>query len=308
MVAFVQAQQHVLRHRSEEVLADIQAINLRQSTFEQANQFRQKWAKWIASTGDCASEHCDFYVRFLDFSARHYSQFQRPSLRLAYHLFGGRQTIVYAGISVRNGIVWQKSFGVGFYDYLGREPELLEARADTVPGIDQTLSVTHPEYSMNRAFPGIVWLLRFTPYVAKSDLDRLMQFDLTCISRRRACLSPGEIMPAAWQQSVGEEDAPMPDRCSQQIAELRVRDAEDVIIVNVVRNQTRVDSKIGTYHAILLTLEASLKRRTSWIPGTSRNMLPSSSSVSNTLVPGTRWIMLLTHDGFINDRQVSIPD
>ncbi len=79
-----------------------------------------------------------------------------------------------------------------------------------------------------------------------------------------------------------------------------------VIIVSVVRNQATAASRIGSYHVILLKLEESLKHRVPWIPGTDRNLLLSDPSLSKTLVPGTHWIMLLAHNGFINDRQIGV--
>src|SRR5260370_15832265 len=131
---------------------------------------------------------------------------------------GGHPARVTAKILVRDGTVWGKDFSVWIESYghpVGwsgnwRSEFTLIASAYTVSRferhffgpIDSQLML-HPYYSIGRPSGCTIcvegWAI-FTPYVAPSDVYRLTQMDIYCITRRRTCLYQSDILPVAWAQ------------------------------------------------------------------------------------------------------------
>jgi hypothetical protein len=65
----------------------------------------------------------------------------------------------------------------------------------------------HPNYLISR--PGgceicISGYVHFTPYADPGDIRRLMQLNLSCLTRIHPCLDQNDIMPAAWKQYLAE--------------------------------------------------------------------------------------------------------
>jgi hypothetical protein len=84
----------------------------------------------------------------------------------------------------------------------------------------------------------------FTPYAAPADVQRLMQVDLSCLTRWRSCVTQGEIMPIAWAQYLAER--PLVDGCSGELAcspsflEVLGRDSVNIAIVEVLKYHREV--------------------------------------------------------------------
>lgn len=317
-VIAIHVQQQVLRRRAERLLVDIRTLDLRKTTFAEAQTVFRRWSSWGRYEGECKEESCAFEVTLQDFSYNHRSIFyDRPWLYRPYMFVGGRPAQVHAGISVRNGIVWAKSFyvtvevpprGSPGWDY---EYGLI-GDAQTVSrftwGANAGLKL-HPNYVVDR--PGgctgclAVYAL-FTPYADREDIKRLMQFDLSCLTRWRPCREQGDIMPAAWAEHLAEEPrlqrAYQDHTCSLRTVQLLGRDAENAAIIEVVANRQEGTSHGETFQVSTVRLTERLKRTGFWNVGTSRDVRVFRGTVALTHLntpsevrPGGRFIILFAH-------------
>jgi hypothetical protein len=135
--------------------------------------------------------------------------------------FGVRPAQIIARVEMRDGIVWGKGFSstIQFlspsYSADGRRYDyVLIASAHSVPrfpvrdyGILADPVRLHPNYAIGR--PGgctgcvAVWA-DFTPYADTADVHRLMQLDLSCLTRWHPCTTQQDIMPVAWAEFEAE--------------------------------------------------------------------------------------------------------
>jgi hypothetical protein len=271
----IQAQQWYLRYRSERLLADIRALELRKSTFEDAQRLYETWRKGAHYEGTCSRETCRLQVEFDDFTWNHAEFFSRyPRLFRVYHAVGGRAAKVIAAVSVRKGLIWTKNFSVsveapmdnswrhGTYTLVGSAETV--SRFANFGHIRPDLLV-HPEYEVGK--PGgcevclAVWA-NFTPYAEASDINRLMTYDLSCLTRLSSpCLVQEDLMPEAWNQLMREEGHDWPNvPCSSQTTALLGRDAENVAAVAISRRKNE-ESESTTTVRLVTMLKAT---RTTW--------------------------------------------
>jgi hypothetical protein len=107
----VQLQLRLLRFRSEQLLSDIKSLEMRKSTWADAQHLMRKWGEWGHYDGTCTSEYCDYTIRLGDFFYRHRQLMpDSPWIREQYGRIGGRIIVVTAGLLVYNGVVWGKAF------------------------------------------------------------------------------------------------------------------------------------------------------------------------------------------------------
>jgi len=215
--------------------------------------------------------------------------------------------LVVANISIRNGTAWGKGFAVVLKVWtsspLPRSDSeyLLDAEAQSVSrfasiNFYRDLAL-HPDYLVGKpsACEGCEALyVRFTPYVDPADLSRLMQFNLDCITRWRACRTQNDIMPVVWAQIEAEDQLPYKRRrCSAEVIELTARDAENAAIIEIASA-----GKEPSEPRLLLkaNLMQSLKRATFWKVGSEQSFSISSESMaraqSSAVRPHTKWIAL----------------
>jgi hypothetical protein len=74
--------------------------------------------------------------------------------------------------------------------------------------------------------------VKFSPYADSGDIRRLTNFDLSCLTRWRACMTQEDIMPDAWKQYPAE-DAPIgeslsPVDCPSFVAQMIGRDSANI--------------------------------------------------------------------------------
>ncbi len=168
--------------------------------------------------------HLDDYLRWLLKMSYDEGPFVRmvSSLTEGYMVIGGRPTKITATVGMRDGHVWSKGFLVNIETYWHRIPKAdsdrwfeyaLIASINSVQRLDygRTLDgdqiTLHPNYIISR--PGgcegcIEGYVNFTPYADPDDIHRLMQLNLSCLTRIRPCLDQSDIMPAAWGQYLRE--------------------------------------------------------------------------------------------------------
>jgi len=202
--AFIQIQQRILRRRAEHLLADIRGIELRKSTWPDAQKIFTRWGAWGHYEGDCTERSCTYEIELTAF------WFPGP-----YEMLGGRWTRINASLSVVDGVIWGKAFSVELEVPPGKGADhsyddqryALIGRSESVAGFwPGAPNVMHPNYLIGKpsGCEGCmaVWV-RFTPYADPADVQRLMDFDLSCLTRRPACRDEGDIMPTAWKERTG---------------------------------------------------------------------------------------------------------
>jgi hypothetical protein len=319
-VGAIHIQQHILRRRAESLLSDIRGLNLRTSTFANAQITFRRWATWGNYADGCSERFCSFDVALNDFVYDHLEIFGgRPWLLRPYLLVGGRPARVRAYLVVRNGLVWAKGFSVAMEVTPGGEGEpwshvssySLIGEARSVPRFGAIGSwaelALHPNYIIGK--PGgcttcLMVYANFTPYADVADVNRLMQFDLSCLTRWHPCRREGDLMPAAWEQRLRErprlEELWQQSReCNQDSIKLLGRDAENVAVVEVIANRRETDRQDEPFQVATVRLVDKLKRVGSWNVGFTRELRLFKESWALTpegknswVRPGSRLIIL----------------
>jgi hypothetical protein len=242
--AFVQGQQLLLRWRAEHLLNDIRQIQMGKSSWGDAQKVMTKWGAQGGFFGSCTAELCDYHIAMQDwFRGMPATNFEGGVqstildyrkccgwLKPIYRLLGGRFAVVQGWIHVQNGIIWTKTFSVriansyedyvpwqdtgGYWDplvvYAGGSTHL--TRFDYIPD--------HPEYSIDLGPCTVCTLVKinFTPQTDKQTMDKLLDVDLSCLTRWRGCRQE-EIMPAAYK--LGIADSNRPDLIARNSSECR---------------------------------------------------------------------------------------
>jgi hypothetical protein len=319
-VAGIQIQQRILRARAERLLSDIRGLELRKSNWSDAQRIFTHWGAWGHYDGSCNSQHCDYWIQLGDFFYTH-PKFvpSAPWARRAYDLFGGRMGQIRANVLVMDGLVWGKDFRL----YVEVPPEggpdaafagngyTLVGDSETVSrlaaGFESPLLELHPYYLVGT--PGgctgcLAVYARFTPFADPSDVNRLMDFNLACLTALKPCREKGDIMPAAWRQylaeanvssAVGNHTRP----CAVPL-QWQGRDSDNAVIVEVVSNRTEKGTEF--FQVSTVRLLKRLKAASFWDIGTTRDIrvFPGDVSLTRANLPedvssGSSFIMLFQH-------------
>src|SRR5208282_1012367 len=314
-VAFIPIQQEILRRRAERLLADIRNLNLRKSTWNDAQQIFARWGAWGHYDGACTQGSCSYQVEFGDFMNTYPHLAQRLQfLEPAYRLFGGRTSLIRAGFDIHDGVIWAKGFSLFVEVPPERAPNSYEY---TLIGSAWSVSrfrsfrpslADHPNYIVGT--PGgctgcLAVFAEFSPYSDPADVERLMQFDLSCLTKRQPCREKAEIMPAAWAQYLKDGDnaraVEMRPECSIYPLKLFGRDTANAAIVDVVANRTEGAAK-DAFQVSTVRLVKKLKGTSFWDLDTIRDVRVFPGNVSRTphnqptdVAPGARFILLFAH-------------
>ena len=166
--------------------------------------------------------HWDDYVRWrlkLSYATGPFVRFEAVALRL-YMAIGGQPATVSATIGMMDGTVSTKDFEVktvvytrySLLAFLGVRggPDFLIAGAYTVSHINPRASgwcepqfALHPNYLIC-GLMGVAGWVYFTPDTNAPDIHRLMDFNLSCLTRILPCRTQLDIMPKAWAQYLAE--------------------------------------------------------------------------------------------------------
>ena len=192
------------------------------------------------------------------------------SLFRGYMRIGGRPSSVVANIGMRDGIVWSKGITVRIETYSKNGPwtssdggdveYTLIATAHSVTRFDYLQTrlndrqlALHPDYAIGRPDGCEICILgwaKFSPYAFSEDMNRLMRFDLSCLSRWHPCLTQTDIMPAAWAQYLAERPRVYgtsdPISCPPSAYEMIGRDSAHIAIGEVLKYQEELYP--GGYH------------------------------------------------------------
>ena len=214
----VQFQQRLLRWRAERLMADMHQIHLYQSTWADAQRLMYKWGAWGHYDGSCTAAECRYEISLTDISYRKLGRLMRHGGFRVYSLFGGRATRLSVSFTVHDGTIWRETAGIS----VTASPRVLSAEDEFpltlivetksrqrlrrteddwwIMGPDEQLA-EHPYYKVGR--PGgceinceeaVVTYSTRTPPV---EIDRLMSFNLSCLTRLSSCMDLEQILPAA---------------------------------------------------------------------------------------------------------------
>ncbi len=269
-----QIEQRTYRRRVQILLSDVQSIQLRKTTWDEAQTLFRRWDTDRQYDPQCDSGHCSLKIT-LDNAAYRFiagrnmlvklDDYFRWKFRLSYDvgpfvraefwLFrlyirtGGHPAEVVAQVGMRNGVVWSKGVflsiethsrpagqsGNWYYSLIADIHSVSEFGYFGSPRVDPQL-LSHPDYEIGQ--PGgcevcVMGWVKFTPYAPPEDIHRLMQLNLSCLTRWRPCTTQSDIMPAAWSQYLAEHTSvpsqwfvpyvlvarPVPRRCAARIAQ-----------------------------------------------------------------------------------------
>jgi hypothetical protein len=217
-LAFVQVQQRVLRHRAERLLADFQAIRLKQSNWADAEVLMKRWGAWGHYQGICEAEECTYFITLEDkgsiinsklhdyMEARLPQSYSGITFSRIYRVLGGRYARMRMGFLVENGLVQRDSVGMAIgvpqddfwceFNCAGGDGLLLSARASQslkslwpsgpwIAGDDEQLT-EHPNYKEGRpsGCEGCMAArVTFTPYATQAEITTLTSYNLSCLTR-----------------------------------------------------------------------------------------------------------------------------
>lgn len=277
-----QIEQRTYRRRVQILLSEVQTVQLRKTTWDEAQALFLRWADDRRYDPHCDSTSCSLKIT-LDNAAYHFVTTQNvlvkldnyfrwkfklsysvgPLVRAEFWLFrlymhtGGHPARVIANVGMRNGVVWSKGVllsietnahpagqpgnGAGEYSLIADIHSLSRFGYFGNPSPAAQL-LSHPDYEVGQ--PGgcevcVMGWVKFTPYAAPEDIYRLMQLNLSCLTRWRPCTTQSDIMPTAWSQYLvertNEGQRSETSGCLPVLVEILGRDSAYAAAVEVVR-------------------------------------------------------------------------
>jgi hypothetical protein len=243
----VQIQERIFRHRAEQLLADMRFLMLHRANL---NEARPVFNRWNVDGDPCAGQDCSFEVELQGGPSHSFDMYPTEWDVKWTHLlrkFGSRYAVVRAQAHLDKGIVSYVTVSVHLEDPSG--DVLLSGEVTAIPrfsahDIWQGLAL-HPNYLIGKADNGRIWgtwrdayvYANFDPHASAEDITRLASFDLSCLTRLRACREPGDLLPGAAAQSAKEEPQLAQARrehfCSAEIVGLLARNADYAGVVEV---------------------------------------------------------------------------
>jgi hypothetical protein len=316
----MRVERHILRNRAEALMADMQSITLRQTSFQQVQPIFRRWRKWGSFEGPCSSARCEFNIDLHDLNSRpdRYLYRDVTIFKLA-SLVGESPTAISARIGVLDGVVWSEQIGFAI------EPpgNLLEGNATSVSRIDPPFASSnwqsHPEYTVQEAanLPDDV-RLEFTPFANAEEIHHLMAINFSCLTRWHPCQTKNDIMPAfladieRWGAAPRRSEGSTCATPDPLMVELLGRDSPTVVVVGVSSNQTKIIHDGGRTirgHLVTFDVRDVLKLQTGQKKVARFTFFPEHSGLVHagpfeTSSPGTRFIAFF--NGAINEASVNL--
>jgi len=347
-----QTEQHLFRRRAELLLSELQSLELRRTSWRDAQTQFQRWGANREFDEHCDSHKCSLKITLNEFVFGYVTQrnlfeklddYFRWRLKLSYNQgpfaraevwllrlymrVGGHPARVIANIGMCDGVVWSKGISVWVETYAhaaewsGNQPYefSLFAEVHSVPRFDYYgdprvayQSMLHPNYAIGQ--PGgctscVMGWGKFTPYAALEDVHRLMQLDLSCLTRWHSCVTQSDILPAAWAQYVAERSRSDQSeeilRCSPAIIEILGRDSANIATGEVVRYHENFYSE--GYDKIVATVRVldRLKGTAAWNVGEIRDvtLLSGTLCTDEKVRIGSR---LILYGGWDRSKEVQL--
>lgn len=278
-LAVAQVYQRIKRRQAEKLLGEISSLELRHATFEDAQKLAQEWRRYAKTSPGCSAKRCEILITLADYRVYPSWLFNPPWLARQVLRAGVRPARIRAEVGVHGGIVWSKRFDVAVYvrnlRYPNPLPLTLMAHASTVSRVDwwyDPRMQLHPEYIIGRPGgcdgPCLDVYTNFTPYADPTDVKRLMQINLSCLTQWVPCQDEGDILPQPWEQYVREQalrNTLARRSCSAVAPEILGRDSPYVAVVKIESVNESPDSQ--SYRKVRARMVRPLKDAKAWTPG-----------------------------------------
>ena len=192
-----------------------------------------RWGAWGHYDGKCDASSCEYVISFTDWAGKlpgfYHRQLLYPVVKLSV-LLHAHMPYVQAEFEVHDGLVSEVFFMVwthvpkgygpgwdgdgpepqGYVEYKSGEYDLVGVAKSTdhpttyAPGLQ---SESHPDYFIGP--PGgcegcLGFRTEFTAATMEEDMDWLMGFDLSCMTRWSPCTVTSDLMPVAWSRYAAE--------------------------------------------------------------------------------------------------------
>jgi hypothetical protein len=228
----IRVDQYLLRRNAERFLADLKSLEMRKSTYHDAQQVIDHWkGHWKGITrqeGPCESNRCDVEIGVADFFDHHWGFFiHHQGLMQAWRFLGGRPAQIDGYIRVRRGIVWGKGIRAIVLSSSTRHADQddINLIGRSGSGSLDFISSSHPEYEVGigRATTGASSsgaYADFTPYADPADVNRLMDIDFSCLTRWHSCQTGADIATTAWNEATVNNEKEKEKRLTTNFAEL----------------------------------------------------------------------------------------
>ena len=219
-LAAIQIEQMLFRRNAEELVSAVRNLQFGKATYNEVQGVLRHWAQASQTKGDC-SKRCSSEIVLENFAGKHGPFLaEHKQLTYLYWHVGARPGSLQVRFEFEKGILQSGSVfvdvnvmndhdyaeGPAGYSLLGEVGFLSKTNSDPYRFINSRL---HPTYSVGK--PGgcegclMVWAM-FLPEASRPDIDRLAQFDLSCMTRRlHPCRFQNDIMPAAWQPHLDDQ-------------------------------------------------------------------------------------------------------
>lgn len=217
VVCCIRIQQFIFRCRAERLLSDVRDLAVGKSTFADAENLFKRWTP-ARNTGPCTNAQCAIEIALADFAYTHVGWIERyptikPAILRLYRLMGGRPAMVTCHVSVQNGFIAATSYAA-YVEVFPGEDKLFGGYGYTLIGtagvvqsseLADRVSFKHPHYRIRSPSACTICVairVELDPESDPADVRRLMQYDLSCLTRWiLPCTKKGDIMPEAWQQA-----------------------------------------------------------------------------------------------------------
>lgn len=290
LIAGIRLDNDALQRRGERLLVDIRSLELRKSTFSDAQSVADRWISEEEQKRPCQRSWCDTEILLQNVAWRFAGFFGNHQRILSlYRRIGGRAAFVRASIRVRNDIVWGKSFAV-YVDSTDVDDGnggrfYLTLIGSVGSGSPSHISSLHPEYAIGSP-DGCTGCIKghvvYTPFADAADIQRLSDVNLACLTRLHPCATQGDILPSAWKELANEqnrdETAGLP--CTASMIRTLSRESRRVV-VGIADPKGTADSD----DRVVLKLERELK------PGDFRNSVQEYAIPVTLLHLSTRFIL-----------------
>lgn len=219
--AFLRIQTYLFRRQAEHLMADFQALKLRQTKWPEAESLTRKWGKYGHYQGDCNASFCRYTIDLLSpeitmAQRLPHGEWENSPITLAVSYifipfrFLARPATLRTTFVVQDAIVARKSAVFSYqvpsfhlYDGLAL---IVTSRATSRLSSDEYLLTygdqlaKHPYYTYSR--PGGCTFchmanVSFTPDTPESEMRWLTTFNLACLTNLTPCRYIEDIYPAS---------------------------------------------------------------------------------------------------------------
>jgi hypothetical protein len=257
---YFRIEQYRFRKQAERLLDDVRGLELKKASAAEVRRVIARWGfeefgveGWHPSS--CPPGNCIYYLRLKPKPVGLHTlpdPFVAPPTVRIFEWLGLRPKIVEAWVHMQGDTLYSTSLsvytvgrgcdwsGCTIVAVAGTRAESSWSDHDR-PESKLRHSLLHPSYLVG-AFPTmfnvdtggspamVIWA-EFSRDATAADVSRLMQFDLSCLTRLRSCIVR-DLMPTVWEQTVEDSRAPAAAlMCTTELSKRVAQLADDVAVV-----------------------------------------------------------------------------